>query len=597
MLQAMRQNTKVILWVVVVAFVVTIFAVWGLDLQTGSSTGDPNIVGKINGVSITRSQYQFAYQQYAQQIRASSPNQSLTYIQEQFVRDQAWDAIIYGIVTAEEIKRLGITVTDQELVEYIRNSPPPEIRQYFVDEEGRFDNQAYQAALNNPDADWTSLERLARERIEKIKLNEYLAAQVHVSEEEVRHEYESQEIDISITYVEFPIVTRDLEDYEPSREDLTEYYESHLEEFKDAETRRAQLVRIPFAPSSVDLDDAVFTVGRVRDQIVGGEEFGVLAQKYSEAPTSFVDGNTGFIARGQRGDAYFDALDNLQVGELSDVVTAEEGVYLLKLIETQDGEGGETEYNVQEILVAPILSRQTTDSLYAVASAVSERASVTDMETAAAENQLEVLSPAPFPKSGNIENLGFIRSVSDFAFANEAGSLSDVLRDDENLYIAQVLEIIPERYRPLEDVVETVNQFVMLERKRAAARRAARAFHQKTKATNWQTALETYGLEGKEAGPFRRRDNVEPFGPNSVVADVGLAITPGAVSPPVEWRLNFVVVNLLTRGEIDTEDYKTRIPDIKRRLLQRKVQSFTQVWYEKLSSEADIEDYRLQGQG
>jgi parvulin-like peptidyl-prolyl isomerase len=402
---------------------------------------------------------------------------------------------------------------------------------------------------------------------------------------------------MSLTYVEFSIASKDLEDYEPTREDLTQYYESHMEDFKEPEKRRLNVVRIPFMPSAADIDDAVYTVTRVRDQIVGGEEFGMLAQKYSEAPTSFVDGNTGFITREQRGEPYFAALDSIQVGDLSDAVTTEEGVYLVKLLEKQQGEDGEAEYNVQEILVAPMLSRQTTDSLYAVASAVLERATEADLETAAADNQLELLSPDPFMNGAHIQNLGFVRSVSDFAFANEVGSLSDVLRDDENIYIAHVVEIVPERYSPLEEVVETVNQYIMLERKRSAAERDARAFYRKAKSTDWQTALETYELEAKETGPFRAGVGVDPFGPNSVVAEVGLAIALGETSPPVEWRTSFVVVNLLSRGEIDTEDYRTKIPDIKRQLHQRKVQTFSQAWYEKLSSEAEIEDYRLQGQG
>jgi parvulin-like peptidyl-prolyl isomerase len=288
-------------------------------------------------------------------------------------------------------------------------------------------------------------------------------------------------------------------------------------------------------------------------------------------------------------------LDSVQVGDLTDVVTTEEGVYLLKLIEKQEGENGETEYNVQEILVAPILSRQTTDSLYALAAAVFERASETDLETAAAEKQLEVLSPASFAKGANIENLGTVRSVSDFAFANQVGATSDGLRDDDNLYIAQLVEIIPERHRPLEEVVEVVSQYVTLERKRDAAERDAKAFYRKVKSSDWQTALETYELEAKETGTFRPRDGVEPFGPNSIVADVGLVMSPGDASPPVEWRLTFVVVNLLSRDEMDAEDYKAKVPAIKQQLLQRKVQSFSQAWYQKLSSEAAIEDYRLQG--
>ena len=59
MMKQLRENTKVIIWLVVVAFVVTIFAVWGLDLQTSGVTGQgQGLVGKVNGVPVTPQTYQ-----------------------------------------------------------------------------------------------------------------------------------------------------------------------------------------------------------------------------------------------------------------------------------------------------------------------------------------------------------------------------------------------------------------------------------------------------------------------------------------------------------------------------------------------------------
>jgi peptidyl-prolyl cis-trans isomerase D len=595
MLQKMRQNTKAILWVVVVAFVVTIFAVWGLDLQTGSRATDPNIVGKVNGIPISRAQYQFAYQQFAQQLRSTSPTQSLTYAQEEFIRTQAWDSIVYGIITEQQIRELGITVTDQELVDFLRTTPPPEIQQYFVDQDGRFDNQAYQAALNNPEVDWTSLEQLGRERVRRIKLNEYVAAQVHVSEDEMRHAYQKDAVDLSLAYVEFPITSADVGDYAPSDEEIAQYYESHKDNFIQTGQCRVKVVKIPLVASAADLDDAVYTAGRVREQIAAGEEFGALAKTYSEAPTSFVDGNTGFITRAQRDTAYFAALDDMEAGELSDVLTTESGVYVLKLIEKRVGENDETEYNVQEILISSMLSRQTTDSLYGVASEVRDRAREAGLETAANEKQLEIESPPPFPERGSIGTLGMVTSLNDFAFSNEPSAVSDLLRDENNIYIGEVVERIAEHIKPLEEVREVVVQYVLLDRRRTIADRDAKAFYQKARTTDFQTAVETYDLTEKQTGTFRAGDNLEPFGSNSIVAEVGLAIVPGETSPPVEWRLTYFVVNLLSRAEIDVADYKAQIPSVKQRLLAQKAQAFSQTWYQNLVEEADIEDYRLQG--
>ena len=136
MMHKMRENTKIILWVVVVSFVITIFAVWGLDLRTGKDTADPTVLGKVNGVPITRTHYQAHYEALASQFRAAS-NEPLTYSQEEFVANQAWDNLVYSILTDQEIEKLGITVNNEEIVSYLRYSPPPEIQPYFVDEQGK----------------------------------------------------------------------------------------------------------------------------------------------------------------------------------------------------------------------------------------------------------------------------------------------------------------------------------------------------------------------------------------------------------------------------------------------------------------------------
>ncbi len=77
-MQKMRDNTKTILWIVVITFLITIFAVWGMDLRTGSSNSDPNMVGKVNGVPISRTQYQMLLDQMAKSMTEKSPGMEIT---------------------------------------------------------------------------------------------------------------------------------------------------------------------------------------------------------------------------------------------------------------------------------------------------------------------------------------------------------------------------------------------------------------------------------------------------------------------------------------------------------------------------------------
>ncbi|MFQ5511823.1 MAG: SurA N-terminal domain-containing protein [Candidatus Krumholzibacteriia bacterium] len=592
MMRKMRENTKVVLWIVVSAFVVTIFAVWGLDLQTGSGSGDPNVIGKVNGVAISRSQYQLVYQQLAEQFRASSPNQSLSYAQEEFVRAQAWDQLVYAVLTDQEIRRLGITVTDEEIVAYLRTSPPEEIRQYFVDEQGNFDNNRYQAELSNPANDWTNLEQLARDRIPRAKLNGYLSAQVHVSEEEIRRAYDGEAVELKLQYAMFPVEDTVLEDFTPSDEEIEEYYRKHIDEFEEPDKVRLDIVRIPLEPSRSDFDDAAFTARHVREKLESGDTFADLAKTFSDAPTAFADGNTGFIVRGQRDDAYFDALDALSPGEIGAPVLTEEGYFVLKLLEKRAGDSGQSEYSAQEVFVETALSRQTVDSLYDVASEVRTRALETDLQTAAAERQLEALAPEPFPEGAPVGTIGFVPSLSNFGFQAELGALSEVLRDENTIFIARVAERLPSSVRPLSEVRDVVSGRVIHERKKALTEMNAGAFFQKARASDFDTSARTYGVAVKTPEPFRAQDDLDGFGPNSELAEAALSVKKGAVAPPIEVGGSFVVFQLLERSEIDPEDYKERIPVLRDLLRNQKIQAYVGDWYESLKAASRIEDLR-----
>jgi parvulin-like peptidyl-prolyl isomerase len=591
----MRENTKPILWIAVIAFILTIFAVWGLDVQTGQQSTQSTLVGRVDGVPITRSQYQLQYQQFAQQYRASSNNQPLTYAQEEFLQNQVWDNLVYSILTDQEIERLGISVTDDEIVAYLRTSPPQEIRQFFLDEAGNFDMGAYQAALNNPEIDWTQLEQLARERIPRIKLNEYLTAQVHVSEEEIRMAYEQNNIEVTLQYVAFETSLEEMADYEPDEAAMRAHYDAHPDEFEQPEKARIDVIRIPMEPSELDRAATRETAAELLDDIRSGKvEFGKSAKDLSEAPTSFVEGNTGFLTRGHRDDAFFDALDAVTDGEIADIVDTAEGVYLVKLIEKRENEAGTMEYNAQEILVTHILSRQTTDEVLALGSSIEQKALEVDFAAVAEEFEVDVISPEPFFESSPIGEIGFVPSLTRFAFTNEAGSVSPVLRDEDFLFVARVVERIPAGIMPFEGAEALLRARVTSEHRRSIAEQKATGFSVKSRMTSFEDALETYGVVASSPEPFTAAQGFDDFPPYNAACDAALLIAPDQVSPAVAVGERYVVFKLITRGEIDRDDYKAQVPGLRDQLRGQKAQSYVGNWYESLKDKSEIEDLRTQ---
>ena len=161
MLKQLRENTKTILWIVVVAFVVSIFAVWGMQQRSGGrQPGEQsNIVGSVDGIELTRQMYANNFQELYANIRAQRGDDiRLSDTESYMLSEQAWEMGIQKAIIAREIDRMGIVVTDNELVSFLRRNPHPTLRQMFTGEDGQFDYQAYLQALSNPDADRTELE-------------------------------------------------------------------------------------------------------------------------------------------------------------------------------------------------------------------------------------------------------------------------------------------------------------------------------------------------------------------------------------------------------------------------------------------------------
>lgn len=61
MLKTMRKNTKIVLWIVIAAFLGTIVFAWGM--QYTASQQMKNYVAKVNGEKITADEYLFYFDQ------------------------------------------------------------------------------------------------------------------------------------------------------------------------------------------------------------------------------------------------------------------------------------------------------------------------------------------------------------------------------------------------------------------------------------------------------------------------------------------------------------------------------------------------------
>lgn len=187
LMNRMRDKTHIILIILVLAFLATIVFEWGMN-YLGLRGGQTVEFGSVNGQEITytefESQMQMAVQQQKQQTGDDPDDATM-----QMIRDQVWDQMVTQIIIQQEIQKLGIRVTDQEILNWVYNSPqtlPDPIKRNFIDSTGTFNMTVYQQALSTKTPEvtkfWSQVETYLKQLLLSQKLQSVITGTIRVSE-------------------------------------------------------------------------------------------------------------------------------------------------------------------------------------------------------------------------------------------------------------------------------------------------------------------------------------------------------------------------------------------------------------------------------
>ena len=144
MMRSMRANAKWVFYILAVAFIGWLAVVQVMDIMGPSG----NVVLKVNGREFQVAEYQQrlqgAYEQYRQQF-GTAP---LTREEDLQLQDQVINQMIQDALLQQEFRRLGIRVSDAEVIEAARNAPPPDVvRDPQFQTDGQFDIRKWQQFL------------------------------------------------------------------------------------------------------------------------------------------------------------------------------------------------------------------------------------------------------------------------------------------------------------------------------------------------------------------------------------------------------------------------------------------------------------------
>ncbi|WP_417384915.1 peptidylprolyl isomerase [Gimesia sp.] len=155
-----------------------------------------------------------------------------------------------------------------------------------------------------------------------------------------------------------------------SREEVLARYKSNIQDYAYPAKARWQRIRISYAKHG-GKDKAVGVLDEVIHKLQAGEDFGALAEKYSDGPRAEKKGQWGWTGRGSLAESDVEeALFQLPIGQTSQVFETDNSFQIVKVLDRK--EAGHTPFaDVQEKLEQSMINdsrmkatRETLDKLY-----------------------------------------------------------------------------------------------------------------------------------------------------------------------------------------------------------------------------------------
>jgi len=604
-MQALRDNMKYILGIVAVAFVIMLVFSWGMGGFRSSSTVEKGIIGKINGQEIQYKRFQELVTFQVSQIREQSPDQEISEFQLQRIRDQVWEQMVQSILFQDEVKRLNITTSPEEVVYNLQTlqNIPPEYVEYIKSVEdfqtdGEFDINKYRQALRDPAnyQQWIPFENMIRNQLPIQKLRQRIISTIRVTDTELYQDYTWKNEEVNVRYIEFNQNSVSSENIEVLDEEIIEYYKSHKDLYTEPEKRKLRYVRFEFTPSREDSMATREDIQDILTQLEEGEDFAELAKTYSEDPgTASKGGDLGYFSKGSMTKPFEEAAFNAETGNIVGPVETNFGLHIIKVLDKRY-QDGEKQIHARHILLKYNASIETEENIREDANYVYEELKDTkgkDFIEIVKEVGLEPQETPLFQQGQFIPGVGLAENINKIVFENNKNWFSRPVNIRDNLYIFQLIDIEKPHVKPIEGVRESVQTAVLNEKKMEKAEQLCREMYEQiAPADNLEKIAEKNSLTLNTTGHFKREANIPKIGRNIDFSAAAFALEEGEIPEPVEGNRAYYLLEVIDRNRISKEDFESVKDSYRNTYLQQKMQQIYRSWYTNLKEEANIEDYR-----
>jgi peptidyl-prolyl cis-trans isomerase D len=584
---------------------------------------------KVNKTVIEMIDYNEAYQNMIKQYRdALGPSFSEKTITEFRLKEKVLDNLISRVLILQEAKRLGLTVSDEELRETIESTP-------YFHVNGQFDPRLYERALRANRMSPEDYEQMQRENLlfskvvnqirlnggkvsedevwdiysfenEQINLNflkvspDAFMGQVHANDAEVKDYFQKHQDEFKTpTLIQVQYLIFQPSDFEGksqiSADEIKRYYDLKKERFKTAKRVRAReiLIKVGSDELSNKIEEKKKRAEEILEKAKKTKDFASLAKQYSESNSASKGGDMGWVQSGMVDEAIQNSLSSMKAGEVSSVVRGRDGFHILKAEEAEEEKYKSLEEVNDQILqtlkkekVKNEVSRRADEAFYALFRS-------RDLEGFSKEKDIPIKTTGFFKEGDEIPEVGRNSSFHSSAFSLKVGEISPVVNVPPNFYILKLVDKKESRIPPLKEVREEVNRKLIGIKSEEKARQVAEDLLgeiQKGKAMN-EVAKER-GLQMEETGFSTRTGGIVPkIGPAGEFMGALSSLTEENrfAKEVLQTKEGYFVVQLLASKPADREKFLTVKNNLEKRLIYQKQEEFFQNWLNGLRAKAKIE--------
>lgn len=604
MFDLLRSWIKPVIYITLAFFVGLIIFEWGADFSSrGGYGGNAQMVGVVNGEEIETARYDNVYRNlYDQQFGGTEVTPSDAQLTR--LRSQAWNTLVSDVAVNQEIDRLGITVSEEDLYYYMRYNPPAFVQQvpsFLTD--GRFDYQKYLQAMTDPGNApfWAQVEAAAIPQLRQMKMQEIISSAARVTPEEIKDSYL-----FSVELAQFDVLMLPAASLGPDAvtvtdEDIQDYYRRNTYRFQRDETRSMEIALFSKDITEADWERVREEAKLIADTVRSPEvDFALFAEVYSEDNSASDGGDIGSYPLGDLDSLYVAGALALEIGGISEPVRSSFGWHIIKLIGMKDADGKETtdadkcaEVHTAHILFQVQASDETVDNAERNARDFFHSADKKGFAEAAEEHGVTINNIGFFTRGGTMQLIGQDFFANEWAFNSKVGDISGIYSNASNFFVMRLTEIKQGGDIPLDDIRASCENLVKTEKLKDICLEQISALHATLTDESDFESLATGDIQHIQTAKISRRSAMPtPIGLDPKATGAAFSLTElGEFTAPLMLDRGAAIIKLIDKESPSLDEFTQAQDSLASTLLVQKQQEIWNSWYSNVVLAAKSENY------